>query len=227
MSKNLFITGTGTDIGKTYVTGLIIKKLTEAGKSVAYYKAAMSGNNLDESGCIIPGDAIFVKKHSGMDQPLEEMSDYVYEAAFSPHLAAKIAGKPVDLNKVLYKFDDVCKKYGFVTVEGSGGIVCPLRFDGSKVMLEDFIKARDLPCLIVADAGLGTINAVVLTVEYMKTHDIRVKGIIFNGYEAGNLMHDDNAFMCEALTGLDVVARVKRGDADLDMQLERLISFYD
>ena len=57
MSKNLFITGTGTDVGKTYVTGLIVKKLWEGGKSAAYYKAAMSGNDRRPDGSLIPGDA--------------------------------------------------------------------------------------------------------------------------------------------------------------------------
>ena len=61
MSKNLFITGTGTDIGKTYVTGLMIKKLQESGLKAAYYKAAMSGNDRREDGSLIPGDAVRVK----------------------------------------------------------------------------------------------------------------------------------------------------------------------
>ena len=64
MSKALFITGTGTDIGKTYVTGLIVKKLAEEGKSAAYYKAAMSGNDHRADGSLIPGDALFVQKMS-------------------------------------------------------------------------------------------------------------------------------------------------------------------
>ena len=55
-----------------------------------------------------------------------------------------------------------------VTVEGSGGILCPLRFDEKKIQLEDFIKARGLACLMIADAGLGVINAAVLTAEYME-----------------------------------------------------------
>ena len=60
MSKNLFITGTGTDVGKTYITGLIVKKLREGGVSAAYYKAAMSGNERRTDGTLIPGDALQV-----------------------------------------------------------------------------------------------------------------------------------------------------------------------
>ena len=81
MNKALFITGTGTDIGKTYVAGLLVKKLKESGKNAAYYKAAMSGNERREDGSLIPGDALFVKQTSGIEQPLEEMCPYIYENA--------------------------------------------------------------------------------------------------------------------------------------------------
>lgn len=227
MSKNLFITGTGTDVGKTYVTGLIVKKLREGGASSAYYKAAMSGNERRTDGTLILGDALQVKTMSGVEQPLEEMCPYIYETAVSPHLAAKIEGNPIEMECVLKNFDRVCGTYDYVTVEGSGGIFCPLRFDEQKVQLEDFIKARSLACLMIADAGLGTINAVVLTAEYMKARKIPVKGIIFNHYEPGNPLHEDNRLMCEAMTGLNVVACVKDGDMDLDIPFELLEGFYE
>lgn len=227
MSKNLFITGTGTDVGKTYVTGLIVKKLREGGASSAYYKAAMSGNERRPDGTLIPGDALQVKTMSGVEQPLEEMCPYIYETAVSPHLAAKIEGNPIEMECVLKNFDRVCGTYDYVTVEGSGGIFCPLRFDEQKIQLEDFIKARSLACLMIADAGLGTINAVVLTAEYMKARKIPVKGIIFNHYEPGNPLHEDNRLMCEAMTGLNVVACVKDGDMDLDIPFELLEGFYE
>lgn len=82
MSKGIFVTGTGTDVGKTYVTGLIIKKLKEEGLNPAYYKAAMSGNERLEDGSLIPGDALCVKNISGIEQSLEEMCPYVYEHAY-------------------------------------------------------------------------------------------------------------------------------------------------
>lgn len=227
MSKTIFITGTGTDVGKTYVTGLIVKKLREAGKSAAYYKAAMSGNQRRMDGSLIPGDALQVKTMSGIEQPLEEMCPYVYEAAVSPHLASKIEGNPVDMDQVLRGFENACGKYDYVTVEGSGGILCPLRYDEQKISLEDFIKACDLSCLIVADAGLGTINAVVLTAEYMKARGIPVKGILFNHYEPGNKLHEDNLLMCETMTGWKVVACIKDGDSDLDISFELLEGLYE
>ncbi len=226
MSKTLFITGTGTEVGKTYVTGLILKKFQEQGQKAAYYKAAMSGNDRRADGTLIPGDALQVKTLSGIGQPLEEMCPYIYETAVSPHLAARMEGNPVDLNRVLENFDRLCASYDYVTAEGSGGILCPLRFDQQKIQLEDFIKARDFGCLMVADAGLGTINAVVLTAEYMKSRGISARGIIFNHYEPGNPLHEDNRFMCQQMTGLKVVACVREGDASLDMPFSLLESLY-
>ena len=100
MAKSIFITGTGTDIGKTYIAGLIVKKIADAGKSAAYYKAAMSGNDRREDGTLIPGDALFVRQTAGIEQPLDEMCPYVYENAYSPHLASRIEGHPVELSVV-------------------------------------------------------------------------------------------------------------------------------
>ncbi|MCD8390456.1 MAG: dethiobiotin synthase [Firmicutes bacterium] len=225
MSKALFITGTGTDVGKTYISGLILKKLREKHKRAAYYKAAMSGNARGADGALIPGDALYVKTFSGISQPLEEMCPYVYETAVSPHLAAKIEGNPVSMDTVLHGFDLVCARYDYVIAEGSGGILCPLRFDERKILLDDFIKARSLSCVITADSGLGTINSVALTAEYMKSRGIAVKGIIFNHYEPGNILHDDNIFMCEQMTGLKVIARVKNGDCSINIEeLESLFT---
>ena len=226
MSKNIFITGTGTDIGKTFVTGLIVKKLHECGHSAAYYKAAMSGNERREDGSLIPGDALYVKTVSGIGQPLEEMCPYIYENAFSPHLATRLEGNPVQMQVVKEGFEAVGRKYEYVTMEGSGGILCPLCYDEAKIQLEDVIRELGLACLIVADAGLGTINDVVLTAGYMRARNIPVKGIIFNHYETGNLLHEDNRKMCEYYTGVPVVACVADGDTELSMDAETLKGLY-
>ena len=227
MSRGLFITGTGTDIGKTYISGLITKKLASAGMSAAYYKAAVSGNERGADGRLIPGDALFVKNISGIGQSLESMCPYVYERAFSPHLAARIEGDPVSLDRVREGYDKLCGEYELITAEGSGGIVCPIRYDGQKIFLEDIIKALGLPCIIAADAGLGTINAAVLTYEYMRSRGIEAKGLILNRYRAGDVMHEDNAFMCEKLTGLNVLARVAEGAEDIDIGAQELAALYE
>ena len=227
MSKAVFLTGTGTDIGKTYIAGLIVKKLAEAGKNPAYYKAAMSGNDRREDGSLIPGDALFVQKTSGISQSLEEMCPYVYENAWSPHLASRVEGNPVDLEVVRKGFLETTDKYDFITMEGSGGILCPLCFDERRIQLEDVIREFELSSILVADAGLGTINSVVLTVEYMKVHSLPIKGIIFNHYHPGNIMEDDNIFMCEHMTGLPVIAKVQDDATELETDADVLSALYD
>lgn len=227
MSKKLFITGTGTDVGKTYVSGLILKKLKESGVSAAYYKAAMSGNERNEEGNLIPGDALFVKEVSGISQPLEEMCPYIYETAVSPHLASRMEGNPVQMGVVLEGFQKVCETYEYVTMEGSGGILCPICFDEGEIWLPDVVKECGLGCLIVADAGLGTINAVGLTAYYMKAQGIPLKGIIFNHFQSGDAMQEDNLRMCQHLTGAKVIACVQDGDTELDISAELLQSLYE
>ena len=217
MSKALFVTGTGTDVGKTFIAGLLLKKLHESGFRCAYYKAAMSGNDRAPDGSLIPGDARHVREVSGISQPLETMCPFVYETAVSPHLAARLEGNPLELEAVKTGFDRLAAQYDYIIAEGSGGIVCPLRYDEKKIFLEDVISALKMPCLIVADAGLGTINSVVLTVEYMKARGLTVKGILFNHFHPGNVMEEDNKIMCEELTGLPVLACVEENAADLDL----------
>ena len=227
MSKALFVTGTGTDTGKTYITGLIVKKLQEAKKNPAYYKAAMSGNDRCPDGTLIPGDALAVQTMSGIDQSLTSMCPYVYEHAYSPHLASRLEGNPVVMDVVTHGFADVTAVYDYVTVEGSGGILCPICFDEARIQLEDVVKELHLSSILIADAGLGTINSVVLTAEYMKTHGLPLKGIIFNHYHPGDVMEDDNIFMCEHMTGLPTLAKVQDGDTELDMNIDALCALYD
>lgn len=227
MSKKIFITGTGTDVGKTYIAGLMVKKLQEGGKSAAYYKAAMSGNERGVDGNLIPGDGLFVKTMAGISQPLAEMCPYVYETAVSPHLASRLEGNPVKMEVVREGFSRVCSRYDYVTMEGSGGILCPICYDEAKIRLEDVIRELGLASIIVADAGLGTINSVVLTAEYMRGRKLPVKGIIFNHFHPGDVMEEDNLRMCEDMTGLPVLACVKDGQEELPVDLEVLTSLYE
>lgn len=222
MGKGLFVTGTGTDVGKTYVTALIVKKLQDAGYSSGYYKAALSGAQR-----IADSDAGYVKKISGISQQEETMVSYLYQNAVSPHLAARLEGNPVTLSKIRQDYDKVCESYDYVTVEGSGGIVCPLRWDKEEhILLEDVVKELELNALIAADAGLGTIHAAVTTAEYMKNRGISVKGIILNHY-AGGEMQKDNRRMIEELAGIPVAACVGEKDTELALDAEVLAGFYE
>ncbi|ODA41914.1 dethiobiotin synthase [Desulfosporosinus sp. BG] len=226
MSKGIFITATGTDVGKTFVTGLIVKKLRAAGYKASYYKAVLSGAKATENG-LIPGDADYVNRVANIGETMENLVSYVYEKAVSPHLAARLEGNPVEMDVVKAAYKKAASQYDYITVEGSGGILCPIRFDHIKIMLEDIIKELALSTVLIADAGLGTINAAVLTVEYMRQKDIPIKGIIFNHYHEGNVMEEDNIKMVEIMTGLPVIACVKDNDPELSLDADKLAALYD
>lgn len=222
MSKGIFVTATGTDVGKTYVTALIIKKLREAGVNAGYYKAALSGAQ-----SVAESDAGYVNRVAGIGETEDMLISYLYKNAYSPHLAARIEGNPVEMDVVRSGFRRAAAAYDYLTMEGSGGIVCPIRKDGQAVIfLEDIIKELGLACLIIADAGLGTINAVVTTAEYMRSRGFRIKGIILNHWN-GDIMQRDNLEMIEEITGLNVLAVVRDNDVELDIDVQKLKALYE
>lgn len=227
MGKALFVTGTGTDVGKTYVTGLMVKKLKDAGVDAGYYKAALSGAEPDGTGTLIPGDAAWVKQVAGLADPLEALVTHVYREAVSPHLAARHTGVPVDLDRIRADFERARARHGYLTMEGSGGILCPLRWDDRQhLLLEDLIKTLDLGCVVVADAGLGTINSTVLTVEYMRNREIPVRGILFNHWQPGDPMQEDNRDMVEQLTQIPVIGTIRDEGRKLNIKIEDLLAMY-
>lgn len=225
MSKGLFVTGTGTDVGKTYVTGLIVKKLRESGLSAGYYKAALSGVG---TACEIPpGDAKRVCDMSGLQAEGGALVSYVYQAAVSPHLAARLERRPVEMAKLVSDFNSLKARLDYITAEGSGGLVCPLRLDDQSMMLTDVVKAFALPVLIVSPSGLGAINSAVLTAAYAKSLEIPVKGFILNGYEAENFLHRDNRVQIERLTGVPVLSCIPWQASDCGISARALQDLYE
>ena len=219
MSKGYFVTATGTDVGKTFVTALLVKKWRDSSVDAGYYKAALSGAELRD-GKWVAGDADYVKNIANLPDTQEQLVSYVYKEAVSPHLAARKEGNPVELTKVKSDFEAACARHEFIFAEGSGGIICPIRYDDQKIFLEDVIKTVNLPILVVTTAALGSINACVLTVEYARSRGLDIRGLIVNRYgSSGNLeMEDDNIRMMQDLTGLKILAKVKDGDTDLGVQ---------
>lgn len=220
--KGLYILGTGTDVGKTYITALWLKRLREAGHDVAYYKAAVSG-----APSISESDAGYVKQVAGLSQADDTLLSYVFDEAVSPHLAACHEGKVIDRTVVNKNFCHVARAHAYTTVEGSGGIICPLHVTDTELyMLEDVVKDLNLPTIVVATAALGTINSTVLTIHYLQFKGIPVKGIIVNHY-TGNPMEEDNCVMIERLTGIPVLDRVGPGETSLHMDVDAMLSCYE
>ena len=241
-TNGYFVTATGTDVGKTFVTALLVKKWRDLGIDAGYYKAALSGAELRD-GKWIAGDADYVKRIAGLPDSQEQLVSYVYKEAVSPHLAARKEGNPVELSKVREDFEAASARHKFIFAEGSGGIICPIRYDAvnaidgaanavdaaadgakavpntapQKIFLVDIVKTLGLPLLVVTTAALGSINACVLTVEYARAHGLKVQGIIVNRYGmSGNFeMEEDNIKMMQDLTGLPVLAKLCEGANDL------------
>ncbi|WP_243577990.1 dethiobiotin synthase [Clostridium minihomine] len=221
-SKGLFITATGTDVGKTFATGLIVQKLRQAGCRAGYYKAALSGAQ-----SIAQSDAGYVNRFADIGQPEETLVSYWYRNAVSPHLAAKLEGNPVELSQIVKDYQAVQEQYEYVTVEGSGGIVCPIRWDDKEhLLLEDIIKTLNLPTVVVADAGLGAINGTVLTVEYLRRCKISIKGVVLNRYTGGRLQ-EDNVRMIEEIGRVPVIACIPPGEKELQMDVHQLKALYE
>ncbi len=212
----------GNGCWKNVCDGIDREKLREAVADGLHYKAAMSGN--ERAGWQPDPGTRSGKNMSGIRQSLEEMCPYVYETAVS---APGIRINPVQMETVLAGFQKVCEEYEYVTMEGSGGILCPLCFDETDIRLPEVVKACGLGCLMIADAGLGTINGVALTAYYLKEQGIPLKGIIFNHYKQGDVLHEDNRKMCEYYTGVPVVACVADGDTELSMDAEDLKALYE
>lgn len=219
MAKSIFITATGTEVGKTFVSGLLVKKLKDL--DCGYYKPVLSG--LDDAGL---NDCEYVIKTAQIDAEPMSCVTYAFHPPLSPHLAAKMAGVEISINKIKEDFDRIKQKYNYLVTEGAGGILCPFKLDGEKLLLPDVIKALNLDIIIVAPAGLGSINSAVLTYEYAKQAGITVKGFILNNYEEDNFMHKDNKKCIETLTGVKVLATVKKDDKELNIDKETLAKVF-
>lgn len=217
MAKKIFITATGTDIGKTYISALIVKSMRDAGLNCGYYKPVLSGV-VEKNGKLIESDCNYVVKTANIPTSADDCVTYWWKEAVSPHLAAKRAGQEIDISKIKSDFEQKNKAYDYLLTEGAGGITCPLRLENNeKFLLKDLIKELGVSIIIVADAGLGTINSTLLTVEYARANGINIAGIILNNWNPNSFMQQDNLKQVEYLTGIKVVATVEKNAKEIKL----------
>lgn len=211
--RNYFVIGTDTDVGKTYFCALLVK-----GLGIGYYKAAQSGKDANGE-----TDEDYVRR---VGETENTTVSYSFEKAYSPHLAARFddRNEPVTMERIMADYAKVLDTAGHAVWEGAGGVICPLRCDDNEeIYLMDLIRAfkeKDAEgvVLLVSKAGLGAINSCVLTCDYLKARGISVDGIVMNGFEEGNIIHEDNRHMIEVLTGVKVIETVKNGQKELAFQ---------
>ncbi|MDO5566419.1 MAG: dethiobiotin synthase [Planctomycetia bacterium] len=205
VKHGIFITGTGTDVGKTWFSGLLVKYLREHQINAGYYKAALSGAE-EIDGRLVAGDAKFVCDTAGLTVDPNQLVSYVYRTAVSPALAAEMEGNPPELSVIEHDFNQMFNMFDFLVVEGSGGIVCPIRRGDHPIVLVDIITRLALDIIIVANAGLGTLNSTVLTLQYARSHGIGVRGIVLNHFDSNDFLHQDNKQSLLQATGLPILA---------------------
>ena len=228
MSKGIFITATGTGVGKTFISGLIFKKLCACGYRASYYKPVASEAR-ERDGELIPDDVSYVISCCvTLPSPTCVAFSYAYKPALSPHLAGELEKRPVDVGKIMNDFNALSQNYPYLVVEGCGGVVCPIRYDKQKkLFLTDIIRQLNLPVLVVANASLGSINSSVLTVEYLKQQKIHIRGIVVNRYHDNRILDKNNVCMIRELTQVPIIAQVCENACDLPMTERELLSVFE
>ena len=190
--------------------------MRESGLNCGYYKPVLSGVE-EIDGKLVQSDCNYVVNTAKIPAAAEECVTYRWKEAVSPHLAAQRAGQVIKTEKIKKDFESISQKYDYLLIEGAGGITCPLRLDSEKYLLKDLIKDLNVDIIIVADAGLGTINSTLLTVEYARKNGINIQGIILNKYDDKNFMHRDNLDKIEYLSGVKVVAAVPENASEIKL----------
>ncbi len=217
MTSGIFITATGTDTGKTFTCSLLLKKMIETDLNCGYYKPVLSGAE-ETDGKLIPGDCDYVLRTANLNYNPCDYVSYIFKPAVSPHLAAEMENNPIRLEKIKNDFEIIKQKFDYIIVEGAGGIVCPFNLTDKKLMICDVIKALGLDIIIVAHAGLGTINSTVLTAKYAEMQGVKVKGIILNNFNKNDIMHIDNKKQIEKLTGHKVIAQISQNAHSIETE---------
>jgi dethiobiotin synthetase len=174
--KGIFITGTDTGVGKTFVTAGILKALSEMGYSVCPMKPVETGCSTRD-GRLIPHDTIRLIKASGTKEPLDIINPYRFKRPLAPAVAAELEGIRIQKRKIISICKYLLNKYDFVMVEGAGGIMVPVY---KRYLYLDLIEDIGIPVVIVSRPGLGTINHTLLTIEIAKARDIKLSGVIIN-----------------------------------------------
>ena len=182
MTQQFFVTGTDTDVGKTIACAWLCLKL-----QAAYWKPIQSGADT----CLDTETVTTLTQGAGL--PIIP-STYVFQAPFSPHLAAALEGQEVNLQTLALPTTDP------LIVEGAGGVLVPLNH---KKLMIDLIDQLKLPTIVVARTAVGTINHTLLTLEALRTRQIPVRGIILSGPE-----NNDNLWSIETYGHVPVIGHL-------------------
>lgn len=176
MARGLFITGTGTGVGKTYVAALIARQLAAEGRSVGVYKPVASGCRRDGDQ-IISDDALQLWEAAGRPPTPESVCPQRFLAPLAPHRAAEMEGRTVDCQLLRSGIERWRESCDVVIVEGVGGLMSPVSdSDYSADLAQEF----GYPLVVVSANELGTINATLQTLMAAATCGLRIAGVVLN-----------------------------------------------
>lgn len=174
--SGLFITGTDTEIGKTFVSTLLIKLLVDDGLNVAAMKPVASGAQKIE-GILKNDDALSLMQASNVELDYETVNPYVFEPATSPHIAAEQTGVEINCEIIKNNFEQLTQAADVVVVEGVGGWYAPLT---SHTTVADLAEILNLPIILVVGLRLGCLNHALLTAQAIRQSGLPVAGWIAN-----------------------------------------------
>jgi len=204
--RGYFVTATDTGVGKTFVTAGLAAALRARGRDVAVFKPVQSGALADDPA----GDAALL----GAD------CVYAFLAPLAPLVAARAEGRRIELEPILERAQKLEQEHEILLVEGAGGLLVPL---SDNLDVAGLAAALDLPLIVVARAGLGTVNHTLLTIEAARARGLEVAGVVLNGDSDEST--DDNPALIEARSGVRVLARIPRlaGPSDAAGYLDDLL----
>jgi len=170
--RGLFVTATDTGVGKTEVTCALLRDARARGLDAVGMKPAQSG--------VVPGepsDAERLARASDGAEALEIVCPYSLAAPLAPAVAARVEGKEISFARIVDGARALAARHDAILVEGAGGLLVPLT---DRETYADLAAALGLPVLVVARAGLGTVNHTALTVEALRRRGLAVAGIVMN-----------------------------------------------
>ena len=219
VGRGLFITGTNTNIGKTYISSLLVRGLSAFG-SVSYMKPVQTGCTFQSNEICDAPDFEYVKKHANPSivSSFTDHVPYCFQPACSPHLAATIANEKIDLNRIKASYEKIVCQVDITIVEGAGGVLVPL---GNDVSIIDLINFLRIPVLLVTTPNLGTLNHTFLTITQLRNANIPIAGIVMNNCEdvPRDYIYEDNRRMIETFSRPAPFLEVSYG-AQSDEQIE-------
>jgi dethiobiotin synthetase len=198
-----FVTGTDTEVGKTYVASLWIAGLRERGIDAVGMKPVACGSR---------EDAEALRAASGQGIGLDEVNPVCFELPAAPMVAANAEGREADIGAILRAWEHLRSRHGTVIVEGVGGWLVPIRRD---FFVADLAERMALPVVVVARNVLGTINHTLLTVESIRSRGMVCAGVVLNHAapgSAGREVADSNAEAIAACSGVPVLGVIGWGD---------------